>query len=63
MALSNMKKDTKEQSKYQDQLYKCENDLVMVEATIKKLNVRKQQLLLEIHQLKKKYNGSITIHR
>jgi hypothetical protein len=63
MAQGNMRKDAKEQLKYQEELQKYENDLKMVEYTINKLNLKKQELLIQIHNLKKKNNGSITIYQ
>ena len=53
MARGNMRKDAKEQLKYQEELQKYENDLKMVEYTINKLNLKKQELLIQIHNLKK----------
>jgi hypothetical protein len=47
----------------EEQLNKLENDLKMVNYTIDKLNLKKQELLTQIHNLKKKNNGSNTIHR
>jgi hypothetical protein len=63
MAQGNMRKDAKEQLKYQEELQKYENDLKMVEYTINKLNLKKQELLIQIHNLKKQQNGSITIYQ
>jgi len=37
----------------QEQLKKLENDLKMVNYTIDKLNLKKQELLIQIHTLKK----------
>jgi hypothetical protein len=63
MAQGNMRKDAKEQLKYQEELQKYENDLKMVEYTINKLNLKKQELLIQIHNLKKQQNGSNTIYQ
>lgn len=63
MAQGNMRKDAKEQLKYREELQKYENDLKMVEYTINKLNLKKEQLLIQIHNLKKQKNGSITIYQ
>jgi hypothetical protein len=48
------KKEIQDQLEKQENLAKCENQLKMVQETIDKLNTKKQQLLLQIHQLKKK---------
>jgi hypothetical protein len=48
------KKEIQDQLEKQENLAICENQLKMVQETIDKLNTKKQQLLLQIHQLKKK---------
>lgn len=53
----------KERHELQEHLEKLENDLKMVEYTINKLNLKKQELLIQIHNLKKQQNGSITIYQ